>query len=266
RWGIHNIRFGWILEEDRAGTPYANIIDTTPVTSDRVSRQFFDIHLAGTLEKGAFYSLEYVLQKGKAKTFSKEMTLSGDALTFEGGFDFIHPRYKRMLLAFVFMQGSGDSSTTSDEDEKFNPSFGHKLDGMERSGYGEFFAANPYSFFNEDKVIIPVKVGDKVVATRSYTSLFSGIRMFGFRGSVQPWDFFTAGLEYYLYTAMQKSEIGIGAATITEKSLGRELVIKGEYRYHKHLTFGIRWGKFFPSSTLNDVGSSRLMFEASGRF
>jgi len=75
-----------------------------------------------------------------------------------------------------------------------------------------------------------------------------------------------AGLEYYIFTAMQKSEIGVGAPSITEKSLGRELVIKSSYTYDEKITLGIRWGKFFPSSILNDVGSSRLMFEATGRF
>ena len=265
-WGIHNLKLGWIVENDQSGSLYSTIDSTTPEASDKISRQFYDFQLAGTLEKGAFYTAEYVIQSGKAKTFTKENTLSGSALTFEGGFDFIHPRYKRMHLAFVFMQGSGDSSATTNEDEKFSPSFGHKFDGLERSGKGEFFAANPYSFFNDDKVIIPIKVGDKVTSTRPYSSLFSGVRMFGFRGFVKPWDNFLAGLEYYLYSAMQKSELGVGAPTITENALGRELVIKAEYDYRKKISFAVRWGKFFPSPTLNDVGSSRLIFEAQGKF
>src|SRR3989338_171746 len=266
QWGIHKFQFGYLMEEDKSGASYSNITATTPVTADNISRQFFDIQLKGDLEKGAFYRAEYVMQKGTVKIPTKELTLSGSALTFEGGFDFIHPRYKRMILAFVFMQGSGDSSSTDAEDEKFNPSFGHKFDGLERSGHGEFFAANPYSFFNEDKVVVPIKVGEKIVNTRSYSSLFSGIRMFGFRGAIHPYKSFMAGLEYYIFTAMQKSEIGVGAPSITEKSLGRELVIKSSYTYDEKSTLGIRWGKFFPSSILNDVGSSRLMFEATGRF
>ncbi len=265
-WGLNKIRAGYVIEVDQTGSSYFNLSSTTSVSSEKISREFIDFQLEGRLEKGAYYNAEYVIQRGYARVPGKETTLSGSALTFEGGFDFIHPRYKRMILAFVFMQGSGDSSSTADGDEKFNPSFGHKFDGLERSGRGELFAGNPTTFFNEDKVIIPITVGSSVIATRPYNTTYSGIRTFGFKGSVQPWDYFIAGLEYYLYTAMEKSELGIGAPSLIQKSIGRELVISGQINYFKTLSFSIRWGKFFPSSILNDVGSSRLILEAQGRF
>lgn len=265
-WGLNKIRAGYIIEIDQTGSSYFNLSSTTPVSTEKISREFIDFQLEGRLEKGAYYNAEYVIQRGYSRVPGTETKLSGSALTFEGGFDFIHPRYKRMILAFVFMQGSGDNSSTTNEDEKFNPSFGHKYDGLERSGRGELFAGNPYTFFNEDKVIIPITVGSSVIATRPYTATYSGIRTFGFKGSVQPWDFFTAGLEYYLYTAMEKSDLGVGAPSLIQKSIGRELVITGQINYFKYINFSIRWGKFFPSSILNDVGSSRLMLEAQGRF
>ncbi len=268
KWGIHNIRLGYIMEEDKTSSQYTNLTATNAVTAGGISRRYVDLQVDGRLEQGAFYKAEYAMQMGTAKTPAGDIKLSGNALTFEGGFDFIHPRYRRMILAFVFMQGSGDDVSTRDQDEKFNPSFGHKWDGLERSGYGEFFAATPYSFFNEDKLIVQNQIpGSTVIQQFNYNSLFSGLRMYGFRGSINPWEPFTAGLEFYLYSARETPDIRLGSpTTITESALGRELIISASYLYAKRINFSVRWGKFFPNATLNNLGSSRLILEASGRF
>ena len=277
-WGIHNIKLGWIMESDKSGSTYQSLTATNSVTVDQINRQFINLQVDGRLEQGAFYKAEYAMQRGKAKgvtyfdrasksLVTQDVTLSGSALTFEGGFDFVHPKYKRMILAFVFMQGSGDDVNTAGEDEKFNPSFGHKFDGLERDGYGEFFAATPYSFFNEDRVLVSNQVAGGTVQTFPYTSLFSGLRMYGFRGSINPWEPFIAGLEFYLYSARETPDIRSGGlTTIPESALGRELVISAAYKYANRVNFTVRWGKFFPNATLNNVGASRLILEASARF
>ena len=266
-WGIHNVRLGFVLEQDKSGSPYSSISATAPVVSNEISRRFIDLQVDGRLEQGAFYKAEYTMQMGKAKLPGGDVKLSGSALTFEGGFDFVHPRYRRMVLAFVFMQGSGDDISTTEENEKFNPSFGHKYDGLERDGYGEFFAATPYSFFNQDKVIVQNQVGGGAIQSFPYDWLFSGMRTFGFRGSINPWEPFTAGLEFYLYSARETPDIrNKGLTTITETAIGRELVLKGTYTYAKRVNFTLRWGKFFPNATLNNLGSSRLILEASAKF
>lgn len=274
-WGIHNVKLGWIYERDGSGTPYSNLSSTNSVASDKITRQYYDLQVGGRLEQGAFYNAEFALQGGKvllpgpAGGAQQEIKLSGSALTFEGGFDFIHPRYKRMILAFVFMQGSGDDAGSSDQDERFNPSFGHKLDGLERSGYGEFFAATPYSFFNEDKVIVVRDRGLPTQQSAPYDTLFSGLRMYGFHGSINPIDPLVMGLEFYLYNAREVPTQGVGRPPFTitgETALGRELVITISYTYARYINLGLRWGKFFPTQNLNNVGSSRLMFEASAKF
>lgn len=267
-WGIHNLRLGFVMEQDKSGSPYNSISATAPVTANEISRRFIDLQVDGRLEQGAFYKAEYAMQMGTAKLPGVDVKLSGSALTFEGGFDFVHPRYRRMILAFVFMQGSGDDKSTEAEDEKFKPSFGHKYDGLEPDGYGEFFAATPYSFFNEDKVIVQNQVGRAgAIQSFPYTWLFSGMRMFGFRGSINPWEPFTAGLEFYLYSARETPDIrNKGLTTITETAIGRELILKGTYTYAKRVNFSLRWGKFFPNATLNNLGSSRFILEASAKF
>ncbi len=277
-WGIHNIRLGYIMESNKSGGAYQSLTATNPVTADQINRQYVDLQVDGKLEQGAFYKAEYAMQRGTAKgiTFidknsrqliTQDVTLSGSALTFEGGFDFLHPRYRRMILAFVFMQGSGDDATTDGQDEKFNPSFGHKYDGLERSGYGEFFAATPYSFFNEDKLIVQNQVAGTLVQSFPYNTLFSGLRMYGFRGSINPWEPFTAGLEFYLYSARETPFADKRTpTTILESALGRELIISANYNYAKRILFSVRWGKFFPNATLNNLGSSRLILEASAKF
>jgi len=274
-WGIHNIKLGYILETDKTGSQYTSLAATNPVTADKIKRSFIDMQLSGRFEQGAFYRAEYAMQGGKVNLRSplardqavKDITLSGSALTFEGGFDFIHPRYRRMVLAFVFMQGSGDASSSLDKDERFLPSHGRRHDGLEPLGAGEFFGATPYSFFNEDRVVVSNPVSGGGLQSFPYRVLFSGLRTFGFRGSVNPLEGLVAGLEFYLYTAREIPDIRQGApTTITENALGRELVISFNYTYSKRIQFGLKWGKFFASQALNDKGSSRLTFEAAGRF
>lgn len=267
KWGIHHIRFGWINERDRSGTPYSHLRATTPVSSDDINRQFINLNLEGRLEKGAFYNLDFAIQRGKAKISDKEIRLSGSALTFEGGFDYIHPRYKRMILAFVFMQGSGDLSATADEDEKFFASFGRRYDGLERVGIGEFLAASPSGFFNDHTAMVPIRVGNVVMQRHSFTNLFSGIRSFGFRGSINPWEPFLAGLEFHLFSARETPDIRNHApTTITDAAMGRELVISGSYLYAKRIQIAIRWGHFWANPIMNGVVSTRLLFEVSGKF
>lgn len=268
-WGIHRFKLGWIWDRDRSGSTYTNL-STTTMPSQYVSRQYYNVQIDARLEKGAFYNVEYAMQSGKAQipngTATQDYTISGDALTFEGGFDFVHPRYKRMILAFVFMQGSGDKGATGNEDEKFNARFGHKYDGFERVGAGEFFAATPYSFFNEERVMVRRDAGANVTQWIPYTSLFSGLRTFGFRGSVNPIDSFVAGLEFYIYTSRETPTQPPLATTIDDNELGRELIITAQYTYAKRINFALRWGKFFPAAVLNNLGASRLMFEAQARF
>ncbi len=283
-WGIHNVRLGYIVDQDKSGSSYTNL-STASATSERIKRQYVDLQVGGRLEKGAFYNAEFALQSGKVELYNtvpgagpafvptpapQEIGISGSALTFEGGFDFVHPRYRRMILTFVFMQGSGDSSGSLDKDERFNAPFGHKYDGLERTGAGEFFAATPYSFFNEDRVLVDQTLQAAPGTTLPplpYTSLFSGLRTFGFKGSVNPLTGLTAGLEFYIFTAIETPDVRNNApTTIPDNELGRELIISTSYTYAKRINLALRWGKFFPAANLNNVGSSRLMFEASARF
>lgn len=269
QWGIHNIRLGYLAQDDKSGTPYMNLSSTTPVPSGEITRQFIDLQVGGKLEKGAFYQAEYAMQMGKVNMpGGTDVTLSGSALTFEGGFDFVHPRYKRMILAFVFMQGSGDDVSTKNEDERFYPTFGHRYDGLERVGAGDLFAATPYSFYNEERAVVKSQTtSGQVVQTFPYDAVFSGLRTFGFRGSVNPWEPFTAGLEFYLYTARELPDIRNGSPlTLTDNALGREMVLSATYEYARRILFAVRWGNFWAAPNLNNVNASRVTLEASAKF
>lgn len=266
QWGIHHIRLGWLNERDKSATTYSNLQDTAPVKSDELNRTFYNLNVNGKLEKGAFYNFDFALQSGKAKVPGKEFNLGGSVLSFEGGFDYLHPRYKRMILAFIFMQGSGDNPETKDADEKFNPSFGRKFDGLERVGAGDFFAATPYSFFNEEKVRIPLTASGRIVGERSYSSIYSGLQTFGFRGSIHPWESLILGLEFYLYNAQEVTKQSAVNVDPNQKGLGRELVLSSAYTYAKRIHLALRWSNFTANSILNGQGSSRVLFEVSGKF
>ena len=140
---------------------------------------------------------------------------------------------------------------------------------MEPNGYGEFFAATPYSFFNEDKVQV-IDLRDKdgnVIRSFPYKRLFSGIRVWGFRGSVSPWEPFFAGLEFYLFTARTTPDIRDGGAptTILDNAIGRELVISAKYTM-PNASLQLSATAVFPAAFLNENGSTRITLELTGRF
>ena len=57
------------------------------------------------------------------------------------------PRLGEGIARMSVARGSGDHADTPTRDEAFFPAHGHQFNGLDRSGFGDFFGATPYNAF-----------------------------------------------------------------------------------------------------------------------
>src|SRR6185312_10255656 len=151
-------------------------------------------------------------------------------------------------------RGSGDRGDTKTTDEAFYPSHGHRYDGFERSGFGDFYGATPYDAYG----------GNYSTTTKSgLPSNTSGISVVGAGFTTPAYHGFLIDIDGYLYQATRaSSSSGFGS------TLGDELDL--HLRYPIRDQFSLNAGMaYFKSGQITDTRKTvarRYSFEASGRF
>lgn len=148
-------------------------------------------------------------------------------------------------------RGSGDKPGTQTTDEAFMPSRGHRYAGLERSGFGDLFAATPYDAFG----------GNNSTSTASgLANGASGIVAVGFGFTPPAYRGFTIDLDYFLY---QAERIRSGSRT-----LGMEWDAKVRYPIRDQLSLAASFA-YFKAGKATDPGRSiarKYAFEVAGRF
>ena len=148
-------------------------------------------------------------------------------------------------------RGSGDNAGTATRDEAFYPSHGHRYEGLERSGFGDFYAATPYDAFG----------GSYSSATKNgLPPNASGITVVGAGFTTPSFRGFLVDLDGYLYQATRASGAG--------STLGSELDTHLRYPIRDQFTLSCGMA-YFKSGLITDPGRSiarKYTFEASGRF
>src|SRR5439155_18670432 len=99
------------------------------------------------LLEGGFYKGEFAIQNGSVHRDPSVpgggVTLSGYAGLISAGLYTRTSKYGPIEVHGVFGMASGDKGD-SGADASFHPTFGHRVDGLERSGFGELFGATLY--------------------------------------------------------------------------------------------------------------------------
>ena len=179
-------------------------------------------------------------------------------ITYNGDAEIARMKWKQSLYRIgegiarlSLARGSGDAGGTPTRDEAFYPSRGHRYDGLERSGLGDFYAATPYDAFG----------GNYSTTTKSgLPPDASGITAVGAGFTTPSLRGFAIDLDGYLYQATRAS--GAGSA------LGAEF--DARLRYALRDQFAMSCGMaYFKSGAISDPGRSiarKYTFEASGRF
>lgn len=220
--------------------------------------------------KRSFTSLRYQLHYGDLVFDGEAAVQRGAAtptgvnpapnhITYRGDAQVVRAKWKQRLyktgegIARVSLaRGSGDDPGTETTDEAFFPSRGHRHNGLERSGFGEFFAATPYDAYG----------GNYSTSTASgLRQGSSGIVAVGvgytppaYRGVILDVDFFL----------FQADRIRSGAS----RTLGTEWDLRLRYAVQDTFTIALT-SAFFTSgesSVAARTHARKYALEVSGRF
>ncbi|MFH1283506.1 MAG: hypothetical protein ABII27_07565 [bacterium] len=237
---VNTWQLGLFFEKDKSS---GTIVGVNPASYSK--KYFIDLLVEGKME-GAFYSGEVVLQKGNAELIDPDLVdpnYDSMAYLFEGGYFGYSDRLGRLEIKATYGEGDGDNAGTPDKIESFEPGLGHKFDGLERVGYGDFYAATLYDVF------------------QGLNPGYSGLQIIGFGGSIAPWVKSNLYVNYLLYKAKEAPSGGA-------KNLGNELDFGGNYLYSSYLNFKASIALFFPGDATQIVGSraTRIMLETEVKF
>jgi len=271
----HNVRYqlSTVTERDASGTtlyvrPSENTADLTKFplgtnfTASRITRTFYDARVDARLSKGGFLKAEVALQSGSVARSSATLgsvSLGGYAALISGGLYTNFSKYGPIEIHGLFGLASGDSG--GGNDNSFRPTFGHKYDGLERSGFGEFYGATLYD-------AIPSSTYGPSASTSSVSGLpqgNSGIRVIGAGVTTHPTSLLSIGIDYYVYTAQESSNF---SPAPSESSLGTELDIGVGFAYTNYMAFGATYAMFSPGKAYGAFqdNATRVMLEAIGHF
>ncbi len=210
---------------------------------------------------GISYTLKYgflsftgegVLQGGSAnKTNSSDkIKYSGSAFSLSGKWVQPFGRFGTGEARFTYGHGSGDKFSTLDTDETFFPDYGHRYNGMERSGYGELFAASLYDAFG----------GDSSTKTGLPAGL-SGVQVVNMGVTLPPYHNIYVMLDYFVYEADRN-------ANSSSKKIGTEIDLRLNYPIGQTLNLSAVYAKFSPGPVYPNGTKtpSKLAFEAFAKF
>ena len=249
-----NWDLGIIQETHGAGEDYHLGLST--YTTVRVQRRFYDARLFGDL-KDAYYKIEIAMQQGDAVLApDMKVKLKGLGERLELGAQKDTDKWGRFGVKALYAQGTGDDNGTGTTDEAFRPSFCHRWDGLQRSGFGDHFAATLSDVYDPSAPFAP--------GTTGLPPGFSGVRTMSLGIFSTQKVFWTGSLDYFTYQALTKPT---GLA-----DLGAEVDLGITYRYTGFVTFRLGEDLFFPGNVYKNYipgGTSRVMrttFEAHVHF
>jgi hypothetical protein len=269
------IQLAWITERDATGDtiyirPSEYRWDTnrgfdanTDFRASRITRNFYDLRLEGRLLEGGFYKAELALQNGTVDRSSATLgsvDLGGYAAVISGGLYTRFSKYGPIEIHGLFGLSSGDSGGS--KDNSFRPGFGHRFDGLERGGFGEFYGASLYDALPS----ATYSAGSSTPTVSGLPPGYSGMRVIGAGVTAHPTALISVGVDYYIYTAQESA----GAAfplTSSESGLGTEVDIGIGFAYTDFLSFRGSAAFFSPGKAYPVRDKAyRYLVEAIGRF
>ncbi|MFH1378753.1 MAG: hypothetical protein ABII23_00620 [bacterium] len=255
----------WLLgifsEKDRTGNPVIGSQEIYNIPTAAVDKYFLEYYLKKILQ-GAYYSINIALQRGDItytdSTMPNQKYQGSNDFKVDKLFDYLEP------LGFVFEGGlksygntftgpievhtawglgTGDDQGSVIENEAFSPSFGHQYDGLERTGFGEFYSATLYDAYPA----LPIG--------------YSGIQIINLGGFISPYAQLKIGIDYYIFDAQQAAPGGA-------KELGREFDLTFRYPYSNYISLDASYAMFFPKDGLgkDSAKAERFMLGIVGRF
>jgi len=238
----------FLQESDDSGTPYEAGVETAPVTSSQITRDFLGLRIHGNIHD-AYYKFEYAKQGGSVnRVGGNNLTLQGYGLTFEAGDKLTTQNYGVFNGFFNYAMGTGDSPGNAGVDGAFRPTYAHRWDGLERSGYGRYFAATVSDAYSTAALF-----NNSSTSQTGLPSGTSGIQIVGGGVGYSPTTPVKMELGYYDYTAEQ--------SLTGSTNLGSEIDLTLHYQYTGFLSFGGTYARFTPGSAYSPGGQTANLTE-----
>jgi hypothetical protein len=216
RWELMSL---W--ENSNTAQPYEMGADTTAIVASNIKRQIMGVRFKANL-KDAYMKGAYYIQRGsisRQKTSGvPDLTLGGAAYMFGLGGKSNTKYLGRFGALAEIAVGDGDDVNTPEKDEAFRPSYSSRWSGLERQGYGRYFAATFSDAYSPSNSFAPVNSTNDGLPAGT-----SGIQSVRFGVESTPWAPVTFTFDYYQYKA-QKNLSG-------PKELGTEFDYGFIYRY-----------------------------------
>ena len=118
----------------------------------------------------------------------------------------------------------------------FAPSYGHKTDGLERSGYGEYFGASLSDFYG---------------GLTTYKSDGQGVHTTLLGLGVEPHKDLAVNFDYFVLFSLDYPEL-----SETGSYLGEELDLTVRYKYNQNCFLKFVYGRFSPLNLLKAPGET----------
>lgn len=244
RWEIMGL-----FETDENSQNYEMGADTSPVVATKIERKIFGVRAKVNL-KDAFSRGEYYFQEGDIRRpSSTDITLEGDAFVIGLGGKANTKKIGRFGAILEVATGSGDQAGTINTDEAFRPTFASRWNGLERRGYGNYFASTLSDVYSSTSPFAPAtSVNDGLPPGTS------GIQTIHFGVDSTPWAKWTLTFDYYQYKAQRNLSGG--------KELGVEFDYGLIYRYSGLVTAKASTSNFTPGDAYDDATKQDASFSS----
>lgn len=199
---------------------------------------------------------EAALQKGSATPTGPNP--HPGKITYSGNAQVVRAKWKQRLYKtgegiarLSVARGTGDDPGTGSRDEAFYPSHGHRYNGLERSGFGEFFNATPYDAYGGN---------DSTTTVSGLKEGASGIMVVGAGYTPPAWRGVALDVDFYLF---QAERIRDG-----NRVLGTEWDLRLRHNIEDRFAIALT-AAFFKAGDASPSPNSRAKkysFEVFGRF
>ena len=228
----------WTYENDYNFRVYYFVEDS----SSPLAKNFISIRADGRFKEGVDYRVEIIKSGGDysgisylagATAYSKLRRLGKTSVNFE------------------YAVGTGKENGLG-----FAPTYGHKTDGFERSGYGEYFGASMSDFYGG--INSPsTQVGDA-----------HGVHTTTLGVGFEPYKDLNLTFDYYILFSLDYPDDLSGI----ESYLGEEIDMAVKYKYTENCFIRLVYGRFSPLKILKPTGetakiiSNKLGWSVSAKF
>ncbi|MFH1541197.1 MAG: hypothetical protein ABID79_05040 [Elusimicrobiota bacterium] len=203
-----------------------------------LKKNFISVRADGKFEEGVDYRAEVIQSGGDYSGISYLIGATACSKL---------RRLGKTSVNFEYAVGTGKENKLG-----FAPTYGHKTDGLERSGYGEYFGASMSDFYG---------------GISSYKSDGQGVHTTTLGVDFEPCKDLNIGFDYYILFSLDYPKL-----TGIESYFGEEVDMSVKYKYAENCFFQLVYGRFSPlkiikpQSETAKIISNKLSWSITAKF